>query len=128
MKKMPFTPEGVQAKQKEVNALSIEERLKISEYVANNPVEFISENFELSDEQQSYLKELEIVDLRITGFSLASGFLGQIPIDMQDTTPPSAFASRGKKKKELSTSVSTSTNPQTGSTTVTGSVIIKWTW
>ncbi|MFC5872251.1 hypothetical protein ACFP3I_06625 [Chryseobacterium arachidis] len=125
---MPFTPEGVQAKQKEVNALSIEERLKISEYVANNPVEFISENFELSDEQQSYLKELEIVDLRITGFSLASGFLGQIPIDMQDTTPPSAFASRGKKKKELSTSVSTSTNPQTGSTTVTGSVIIKWTW
>ncbi|MFC3158108.1 hypothetical protein ACFOEQ_05950 [Chryseobacterium arachidis] len=128
MKKMPFTPEGVQAKQKEVNALSIEERLKISEYVANNPVEFISENFELSDEQQSYLKELETVDLRITGFSLASGFLGQIPIEMQDTTPPSAFASRGKKKKELSTSVSTSTNPQTGSTTVTGSVIIKWTW
>ncbi|MFC5872250.1 hypothetical protein ACFP3I_06620 [Chryseobacterium arachidis] len=125
---MPFTPEGVQAKQKEVNALSIEERLKISEYVANNPVEFISENFELSDEQQSYLKELETVDLRITGFSLASGFLGQIPIEMQDTTPPSAFASRGKKKKELSTSVSTSTNPQTGSTTVTGSVIIKWTW
>ena len=128
MKKMPFTPEGVQVKQEEINKLSFEERLKISEYVANNPVEFISENFEMSEEQQEYLRSLEIVDLRITGFSLASGFLGQIPIEMQDTTPPSAIAARGKKKKELSTSVSTSTNPQTGSTTVTGTVIVKWTW
>ncbi|GAA4154192.1 hypothetical protein GCM10022217_10920 [Chryseobacterium ginsenosidimutans] len=128
MKKFPFTPEGVQAKQKELNALSIDERLKVAEYVANNPVDFISENFEMSDEQQAYLKELELVDLRVTGFSLAIGFLGQIPVDMQDTTPPSTFASRGKKKKELSTNVSTTTNPQTGATTVTGSVGIKWTW
>ena len=128
MKKFPFTPEGVQSKQKEFNALSVEERLKISEHVANNPVEFISEHFEMSDEQQSYLKELELVDIRITGFSLAAGFLGQIPVEMQDTTPPSAFAARGKKKKELSTNVSTTTNPQTGATTVTGSVGIKWTW
>ncbi|GAA4154197.1 hypothetical protein GCM10022217_10930 [Chryseobacterium ginsenosidimutans] len=111
-----------------MNALSIDERLKVAEYVANNPVDFISENFEMSDEQQAYLKELELVDLRVTGFSLAIGFLGQIPVDMQDTTPPSTFASRGKKKKELSTNVSTTTNPQTGATTVTGSVGIKWTW
>jgi hypothetical protein len=128
MKQFPFTPEGVQAKQKELSALSIEERLKISEYVANNPVEFISENFEMSDEQQEYLRSLEVVDLRVTGFSLAIGFLGDIPVEMQDTTPPSKFAARGKKKKELSTNVSTTTNPQTGATTITGSVGIKWSW
>ncbi|UKB82327.1 hypothetical protein LF887_15075 [Chryseobacterium sp. MEBOG06] len=128
MKKFPFTPEGVQSKQKELNALSIDERLKVAEYVSSNPVEFISENFEMSEEQQAYLKELELVDIRVTGFSLAIGFLGQIPVEMQDTTPPSAFAARGKKKKEVSTNVSTTTNPQTGATTVTGSVGIKWTW
>ncbi|WP_144283984.1 hypothetical protein [Chryseobacterium echinoideorum] len=128
MKKMPFTPEGVQAKQKEFSVLSIDERLKLADYVAANPAEFISENFEMSEEQLEYLRSLEVVDLRITGFSLAIGFLGQIPVDMQDTTPPSTFAARGKKKKELSTNVSTTTNPQTGATTVTGSVGIKWTW
>ena len=127
MKKMPFTPEGVQAKQKEFSVLSIDERLKLADYVAANPAEFISENFEMSEEQLEYLRSLEVVDLRITGFSLAIGFLGQIPVDMQDTTPPSTFAARGKKKKELSTNVSTTTNPQTGATTVTGSVGIKWT-
>jgi hypothetical protein len=128
MKKMPFTPEGVQIKQKEVNSLSIEERLRISEYVANNPIEFVNENFELSEEQQVYLKELEVVDLRLTGWSLAIGFFGQIPIEMQDTTPPSTFASRGKKKKKLTTNVSTTTNPQTGATTVTGSLGMSWEW
>jgi hypothetical protein len=128
MKKMPFSPEGVQAKQKELSALSIEERLRVAEYVAVNPVGFISENFEMSEEQQSYLRELELVDIRVTGFSLAIGFLGQVPVEMQDTTPPSKFAARGKKKKELSTNVSTTTNPQTGATTITGSVGIKWTW
>ncbi|WP_330746765.1 hypothetical protein [Chryseobacterium sp. CP-77] len=128
MNKFPFTPEGVQAKQEELSTLTLEERLKIAEYVASNPIEFISENFEMSDEQQVYLKELELVDIRVTGFSLAIGFLGQIPVEMQDTTPPSAFAARGKKKKELSANVSTTTNPQTGTTTVTGSVGIKWSW
>ena len=128
MKKFPFTPEGVQSKQKELNALSVEERLRAAENVANNPVEFISENFEMSEEQVSYLKELELVDIRVTGFILAAGFLGQVPVEMQDTTPPSAFAARGKKKKELSTNISTTTNPQTGTTTITGSVGIKWTW
>jgi len=111
-----------------LNALSVEERLRAAENVANNPVEFISENFEMSEEQVSYLKELELVDIRVTGFILAAGFLGQVPVEMQDTTPPSAFAARGKKKKELSTNISTTTNPQTGATTVTGSVGIKWTW
>ena len=128
MKKVPFTPEGVQAKQRELNGLSIEDRLKASDYVANNPIEFISENFEMTEEQQEYLRGLELVDLRLTGWSIAMGIFGQIPLEMQDTTPPTAFAARGKKKKELSTSVSTSTNPQTGSTTVTGTVIVKWTW
>nr|WP_314499543.1 hypothetical protein [uncultured Chryseobacterium sp.] len=128
MKKMPFTPEGVQAKQKELSALSIEERLKVCEYVANNPAEFVSENFELSKEQSEYLKSLEVVDLRITGFSLAIGFLGQIPIEMQDTTPPSALAAKGKKKKKLTTTVTTTTNPQTGSTTVSGSLGMTWEW
>lgn len=128
MKKMPFTPEGVQAKQKEVNALSIEERLKISEHVANNPIEFVNENFELSDEQQAYLKELEVVDLRVTGFSLACGFLGQIPIKMQDTTPPSTFAARGKKKKKLTIDIDSEYNPTTGSTTVSGGLSFGWEW
>jgi hypothetical protein len=128
MNKMPFTPEGVQMKQKEFSTLSIDERLKVSEYVANNPIEFVSENFELSDEQQVYLKELELVDLRLTGWSLAIGFFGQIPIEMQDTTPPSAYATRGKKKKKLTTNVSTTTNPQTGATTVTGNIGMSWEW
>jgi len=128
MKKMPFTLEGVQAKQKELNSLSIAERLKASEYVANNPIEFVTENFEMTAEQQEYLKGLELVDLRVTGWSLAIGFLGQIPIEMQDTTPPTAFASRGKKKKKLTTNVSSTTNPTTGATTVTGSVGMSWEW
>ncbi|WP_345201585.1 hypothetical protein [Chryseobacterium ginsengisoli] len=114
--------------QKESNALSVDERLKVAEYVASNPVEFISENFEMSEEQQAYLRELELVDIRVTGFSLAIGFLGQVPIEMQDTTPPSTFAARGKKKKEVSANISTTTNPQTGSTSVTGLIGIKWTW
>ena len=125
---MPFTLEGVQAKQKELNSLSIAERLKASEYVANNPIEFVTENFEMTAEQQEYLKGLELVDLRVTGWSLAIGFLGQIPIEMQDTTPPTAFASRGKKKKKLTTNVSSTTNPTTGATTVTGSVGMSWEW
>lgn len=128
MKKMLFTPEGVQSKQKEINALSIEERLKISEHVANNPVEFISDNFEMSEEQQSYLKELELVDIRITGFSLAIALLAQAPIEMQDTTPPSAFASRGKKKKKLSINASAGYDPVTGSTTVIAPTSITWSW
>ncbi|MDR6403612.1 MULTISPECIES: hypothetical protein [Chryseobacterium] len=55
----------------------------------------------MSDEQQVYLKELELVDLRVTGFNLAIGFLEQVPVEMQDTAPPSAFAARGKKKKNF---------------------------
>lgn len=125
---MPFTPEGVQARQNEISNLSVDERLEISLYAANNPIDFISENFELSEEQQEYLRSLELVDLRVTGFSIAAGLLGQIPIEMQDTTPPSAFAARGKKKKEVSASINTSTNPQTGATTLGGSIIVKWTW
>ncbi|WP_185097122.1 hypothetical protein [Chryseobacterium sp. IHB B 17019] len=35
----------------------------------------------MSDEQQVYLKELELVDLRVTGFNLAIGFLGQVPVE-----------------------------------------------
>lgn len=128
MKKAPFTPKGVLARQEEIIRLSVDERLKFAEYAANNPVEFVLENFELSDEQQDYLKSLEVVDLRLTGFNIAIGLLGQIPIEMQDTTPPSASAAKGKKKKKLTTSVSTSTNPQTGTTTVTGSIGMSWEW
>jgi hypothetical protein len=50
--------------------------------VASNPVGFISENFEMSKEQQSYLKELELVDIRVTGFSLVIVFLRQVPVEM----------------------------------------------
>jgi len=128
MEKMPFTPEGVLVRQREINSLSVDERLSFSEYAANKPIEFISEHFEMTDEQLEYLRSLETVDLRVTGFSIAIGLLGQVPIEMQDTTPPSAFAARGKKKKEVSINVSTTTNPATGATTVTGGGSIKWTW
>lgn len=80
----------------------------------------------MSDEQLDNLKSLELVYLRITGFSLAIGFSGQIPIKMQDTTPPSPFAARGKKKKKLSTTVAITTNPQTCPTAVSGSLGMSW--
>ncbi|MDR6922843.1 hypothetical protein [Chryseobacterium sp. 2987] len=128
MERMPFTPEGVQAKQAEINELAFEERLMISDNVAKDPALFIRENFELTDEQNEYLSSLEIADLRITGFSLAIGLLGQVPIEMQDTTPPSAFAARGKKKKKLSVGITTTTNPQTGATTVGGNISYTWEW
>lgn len=79
----------------------------------------------MSDEQLDNLKSLELVYLRITGFSLAIGFSGQIPIKMQDT-PPSPFAARGKKKKKLSTTVAITTNPKACPTAVSGSLGMSW--
>lgn len=126
MKKVPFTPEGVKQKQEEINTLNPDERLRISDSIASDSTAWIMDNFEMTDEQIAYLKGLERVDSRIMGWSLAIGTLGQIPIEMQDTTPPAA--ARGKKKKEVSVSASTTTNPETGNTTVTGTVGIKWIW
>lgn len=126
MKKMPFTPEGVKMKQEEINNLSPEERLRVSDSIASDSTSWILDNFDMTNEQIEYLKGLETIDSRIMGWSLAIGTLGQIPIDMQDTTPPPA--AKSKKKKEVSVNAGTTYNPSTGTTTVTGSVGIKWTW
>ena len=126
MRKVPFTPEGVTMKQEEINKLSPEERLKISNSIALDSSAWILENFEMTSEQIDYLKGLEIVDSRLMGWSLAIGTLGQIPIKMQDTTPPQT--AKGKKKKKLAITSSSTYNPSTGQTTVIGGVSMTWEW
>lgn len=129
MNKVPFTPEGVREKQAEINRFSFEERLEISDRIANDSTNWILENFEMSDEQVDYLKNLEIMDSKLMGWSLAIGTLGQLPIEMQDTTPPkAALAEKKKKKKKLEVGMESTYDPSTQKTTPKGTVKMTWEW
>lgn len=124
MNKVPFTPEGVREKQAEINRFSFEERLEVSDRIANDSTNWILENFEMSDEQVDYLKNLEIMDSKLMGWSL-----GILPIEMQDTTPPkAALAEKKKKKKKLEVGMESTYDPSTQKTTPKGTVKMTWEW
>ncbi|WP_294273708.1 hypothetical protein [uncultured Chryseobacterium sp.] len=127
MSKVPFTPDGVQQKQDEIYSLSPDEIAQVAHSVANETVNWITENFTMSDEQAAYLESLPQQDLRIMGWGLASAIIGKLPISMQDPTPPPS-ATAAKKSKEVEIDIHTEHNPNTGTTTINGGVIFRWKW
>jgi hypothetical protein len=128
MSKQNFTPDGVQQKQNEINNLNPNEREQVAQFVADDPVNWIIDNFFMNNLQIDYLQNMPSISKHVIGWNLASAIITQIPIMMDDPTPPPNVPAGAKKSTQVNASLETQYNPNTNSFTPVGKVGIQFSW
>lgn len=125
--KFPFTPDGVQQKQAELYSLADDQLLAQAQSIAcGGLMKWLEENFQLTDDQISYLNTVPANPMFAWGAQISSAVIGRLEITM-DIIPAELSVSKAansKKKTSVSGSVNVSHNPATGQTTYGGSISV----
>lgn len=121
MAKLPLTPEGVQKKQEELYNLSDEELLKISTEISRDVRGWLLANFDVSAEQEDYIKSMSENFALFQGCQFASGTIGRMPIRLEGFEKEVTQKRNSKKKSSVSASVKAKQDPG-GHTSFEGSV------
>lgn len=124
----PFTPEGVQAKQKELYALDGKELTRQAVVISQDARSWVQNNFKLTDEQSQYYKSLPDDFNYLLGWQLASTVIGRQPITLEPIPAETSRGSNSKKKTSVSVSGSTNYNPQTGAVTYGATATLGFSW
>ncbi|MCX2429579.1 hypothetical protein [Pedobacter sp. GR22-10] len=124
----PFTPEGVQAKQKELYALDGKELTNQAVVISRDARAWVLNNFKLTDEQAAYYKSIPDDFNYLLGWQLASNVIGKQPIKLEPVPADTSKASNSKKKTSVSISGNTNYNPQTGTITYGATATLGFTW
>ncbi len=113
----PFTPEGVQAKQKELYALDDKELINQAVVISQDARSWVLTNFKVTDEQAEYYKSLPDDFNYFLGWQLASGVIGRQPISVEAVPVDTSKGTNSRKKTSFSANGTVDYNPSTGSTT-----------
>jgi hypothetical protein len=113
----PFTPEGVQAKQKELYALDGKELTNQAVVISQDARSWVLNNFKLTDEQAEYYRSLPDDFNYLLGWQLASGVIGRQPISVAAVPVDTSKGTNSRKKTTFSANGSVDYNPSTGQTT-----------
>jgi len=124
----PFTPEGVQAKQKELYALDGKELTRQAVVISQDARSWVQNNFKLTDEQAQYYKSLPDDFNYLLGWQLAANVIGRQPIILEPVPAEASKGSNSKKKTSVSVSGSTNYNPQTGAVTYGATATLGFSW
>ncbi|REC62290.1 hypothetical protein DRF65_11290 [Chryseobacterium pennae] len=128
MAQFPLTPEGVNAKEKELYSLDDKELINQAVTLSRDARAWIFENFKLTEEQAAYYEALPEDFNYYLGWQLASNVIGRQPITMDPVPEEAARASNSRKKTTVSVSGNTNYNPQTGAVTYGASVSVGFTF
>jgi len=109
----PFTPEGVQAKQKELYALDDKELTRQAVVISQDARSWVLDNFKLTDEQAEYYKSLPEDFSYYLGWQIASAVIGRQPIEM-GAVPTDVAQQNKKKSTDISIEGTSEYDPQTG--------------
>lgn len=121
MAKLPLTPEGVQKKQEELYRLDDQDLLKVSTDISRDVKRWLIDNFEVSAEQEDYIKNMSDDFALFQGCQLASGIIGRMPIRLDGFEKNVTQKQNSRKNSSLSASVKAKQDPG-GHTSFEGSV------
>ncbi len=123
MAKFPLTTDGVKNFQRDLYSKDDATIQKSAESAASDFVLWTSENFELSSDQINNFKAYDKKFLLCSGWAVASGVIGKLPLSIAD----SGNLAAKKYKTTITASATTSYNNQTGATTYSGTIGVGFT-